>query len=213
MYFLEVLFFALIAVSASVGTQESVYLDGEPQSIAPEMPNEKNPDLDLFFGAEFTPVAYNNLDPAPDPCIGSTGDLRQIGKSRVRRECDELNFGTGHKNGIGNGNGNGNGNGKHQEGSDQQNIAPPDAAPQDGGAGNAGSPNLPFGRDPLDECKSYFDVFDYVVCNSGRPNTSSRRDIVPRPFGRLPNQLTYILNHCSQGMFRQGWTYVFLMGY
>lgn len=213
----------LIAVDVSIGILEPPD-DGEPQSMTPEPPDEDNPALGFSLGAELTPeltpVAYNELNPTPDPCIGAVDDLQPIGKFRARRDCNDWNLKkpeetdrerkkkpvapdaqrhTGHGNGNGNGgngNGNRNGNGKHQE----SGTTP---LPGDGAGNNNFPPYFPFGSDPLDECKRYFDVFEYVVCDSGKPLISSPSDIVEAAYHLLLNQETFILNSCTQGMFHR----------
>lgn len=214
------LIFILIAVDLSIGILEPP--DNEiSQSIAPEPLDENNPSLGFSPGVELTPVAYNEVKPTPDLCVGTVDDLQPIGKFRVRRDCYNWNLKkpeetngerikqpvapeaqppTGHVNGNEggneNGNRNGNGNGKYP-GSD---TTPRPAY----GAGNSGGPpNFPFGDDPLDECKRYFNVFAYVVCDSGKPIISSPADMVEVANALLPDQETFTLNRCTQGMFHR----------
>lgn len=212
----------LIAVSASIGILDSFRLDGEPQSITPD---ENNPDHNLFSGGDLSPVAFNNLNPTPDSCIASTGGLQTTGKLWARLDCDHMNLenpeesgsareyqpvapdaqgGTGQENGNGKKvNGNGYRNNRPQE-SDQQGELNSNPLPG-GGANNRLPPNLPFRNDPLDECKGYFAVFEYVVCDSGK-STISRAildDIIGHEHPLLPNMETFTLKHCTQGMFRE----------
>ncbi|MCJ1272146.1 hypothetical protein MMC22_012053, partial [Lobaria immixta] len=169
--------FILTAVGTSIEILDSSFrLNGEPQSIRPELTNENNPGHNFLFGAELTPIGYNDLNPIPGSCISSTGDFQPIGKLRAQQDSDQLNVenseeiqgkrkiqpvardtqcGTGHESGNGNGN---NGNGKHQE-SNQQDELNSTPLPGNGAGNNDVPPNLPVGNDPLDECKGYFDVF------------------------------------------------------
>lgn len=209
----------LIAVDVSIGIVEPPD-DGEPQSITSEPLDQSNPDLGFSLGAELTPVAYNELNPTPDPCIGTVDDLQPFGRFRARRDCNDWNLEkpaesdgerknhpvapdaqrhTGHGNGNGNGNGgNGdrNGNGKHQD----SGTTP---VPGYGGGNTNDPPNFPFANDPLDECKGYFDVFEYVICDSGNPLTTSPPDILEAPYHLLLRQITFILLRCTQGMFHR----------
>lgn len=209
-------FFILTAVGASIGILESSFrLDGEPQS---QLTNENNPGHNFPLDADLTPIAYNDLNLAPDPCIGSTGDLQPIGMLRAGQDCDHLNLensdetqgkgkvqpvaldtqcSTGHENGSGNGN---NGNGKHQE-SNQQDELNSTPLPGNGAGNNDVPPNLPSGNDPLNECKGYFDVLEYVICDSGKSMISPLRDIMRFAHHLLPSQVTFMLSHCTQGMF------------
>lgn len=99
--------------------------------------------------------------------------------------------GTGHETGNGNENGNGGRKNHPESGLDE-----PDAG---NGVGNTVPPKVPVGNEPLDECKRYFDVFEYVVCDSGAPTISPSPDIVQQAYHLLSNQITFILNHCTQG--------------
>lgn len=193
----------LIALSASLGIPEPFRLEDETQSIAPELPHKSNPGFNFFLGAELTPVAYNERTPTPGSCIVSTGNLGPIGRFRARREsrdCYHLNLGTGHENGNGNGNANNgasgdrNSNGKHSE-SDQQDE------PGNGAGNNNVPPIIPLDKDPLDECKRYFNLFEYVICDSGESTITPSPDIVQNAYGLLPDQITFILYRCTQGMF------------
>lgn len=212
--------FILTAVGASIEILDSSFrLNGEPQSVTPELTNENNPGHDFLLGAESTPIAYNDINAAPEPCIGSTGDFQPIGKLRARRDSDQLNIensdqihgkrktqpvardtqcDTGHESGNGNGNNGNNGNGKHQE-SNQQNELNSTPLPGNGAGNNDVPPKLPVGNDPLDECKGYFDVFEYVICDSGKSMISPLRDMMRFAHHLLPNQMTFMLSHCTQG--------------
>lgn len=146
-----------------------ILLEPPPAMMASGPPNQ-GPEFFSFSGVGETCL------------IGSTGGM-----------C-----GTSHETGNGNGNGNkndGDGNGGRRN-HPESGLDEPGAV---NGGGNTVPPKVPVGNELLDECKRYFNVFEYVVCDSGAPTIFPSPDIVQQPYHLLSNQITFFLSHCTQG--------------